>query len=164
MAPHLNNKTLKENFSHMKDGQEVSFSSHEIIKARLHYNQDGAAATATKEKETGTLQTSPEQLAFLVQFLNSPECTERSSYKTADCKGKKRSWPSDILGGGTQPVLHLKHNKEKLFSMYHKTCEEMSEKPIGLTILQWADSRKFPSTHRNGRALQYLYRKWGRKL
>lgn len=98
----------------MKDGQEVSFSSHEIIKARLHYNQDGAAATATKEKETGTLRTSPEQLAFLVQFLNSPECTERSSYKTADCKGKKRSWPSDILGGGTQPVLHLKHNKEKL--------------------------------------------------
>lgn len=91
----------------MKDGQGVSCSSHEITKARLHYNQHGAAATATKEKETGTMRTSPEQLAFLVQFLNSPECTERSSYKTADCKGKKRSWLSDILGGGTQPVLHL---------------------------------------------------------
>ena len=114
MAPHLNNKTLKENFSHMKDGQEVSCSPHEIIKGRLHYNQDGAAATATKEKETGTLRTSPEQLAFLVQFLNSPECTERSSYKTADCKGKKRSWPSDILGGGTQPV-HLQQNKDELY-------------------------------------------------
>lgn len=118
----------------MKDGQEVSCSSHEITKARLHYNQHGAAATASKEKETGTMRTSPEQLAFLVQFLNSPECTERSSYKTADCKGKKRSWLSDILGGGTQPVLHLKHNKEKLFSMYHKKCEEMGEKPIGRTL------------------------------
>lgn len=90
----------------MKDGQEVSCSSHEITKARLHYNQHGAAATASEEKETATMRTSPEQLAFLVQFLHSPECTERSSYKTADCKGKKRSWLSDILGGGTQPVLH----------------------------------------------------------
>ena len=86
--------------------------------------------------ETATMRTSPEQLAFVVQFfIHSQECTERSpTKKTADCKGKKRSWLNDILGGGTQPVLHLKHNKEKPFSMYRKKCEEMGDKPIGRTL------------------------------
>ena len=134
MAPHLDNKTLKENFRYMKDGQKISCTSYEITQARLHCSQHGAAATASKEQETPAMRTSSEQLAFLVEFLHSPECTERSSYKTADCSGKRKSWLSDILGGGTQPVLHLKHNKEKLFSMYKEKCEEMSETPIGRTL------------------------------
>ena len=118
----------------MKGGQKVSCTPCEITQARLHYSQHGAAATASKEQETTVMRTTPEQLAFLVEFLHSPECTERSSYKTADCSGKRRSWLSDILGGGTQPVLHLKHNKEKLFSMYREKCEEISETPIGRTL------------------------------
>ena len=142
VAPHLDNKTLKENFSYMKGGQKVSCTPYEITQACLHYSQHGAAATASKKQET-TMRTSPEQLAFLVEFLHSPECTERSSYKTADCSGKRRSWLSDILGGGMQPVLHLKHNKEKLFSMYKEKCEEMSETPIGRTgVLFWCEEKK----------------------
>ena len=107
---------------------------HEITQARLHYNQHGAAATVSKDEETTAMRTSQEQLAFLVEFLRSPECTERSSYKTADCSGRRRSWLSDILGGGAQPVLHLKHNKEKLFCMYKEKCEEVGGKPIGRTL------------------------------
>ena len=118
----------------MKGGQKVSCTPYEITQARLHFSQHGAAATASKEQETTVMRTSPEQLAFLVEFLHSPDCTERSSYKTADCSGKRRSWLSDILGGGAQPVLHLKHNQEKLFSMYREKCEEMSETPIGRTL------------------------------
>lgn len=118
----------------MKDGQQVSCTAHEITQARLHYNQHGAAATVSKDEETTAMRTSQEQLAFLVEFLHSPECTERSSYKTADCSGRRRSWLSDILGGGAQPVLHLKHNKEKLFCMYKEKCEEVGGKPIGRTL------------------------------
>ncbi|KAJ7359008.1 hypothetical protein OS493_019915 [Desmophyllum pertusum] len=81
VAPHLDNKTMKENFNYMKDGQKISCTSYELTQARLHYSQHGAAATASKEQETTAMRTSPEQLAFLVEFLHSPECTERSSYK-----------------------------------------------------------------------------------
>ena len=134
MAPHLDNNTLKENFSYVKNSQKVPCTTYEITQARLHYHQYGAAATSSKEQETTAMRTSPEQLAFLVEFLHSHECTERSSYKTADCSRKGRSWLSDILGGHTQPVLHLKHNKEKLFSMYQQKCQEMDETPIGRTL------------------------------
>ncbi|KAJ7372977.1 hypothetical protein OS493_015446 [Desmophyllum pertusum] len=97
VAPHLDNKTMKENFNYMKDGQKISCTSYELTQARLHYSQHGAAATASKEQEQQQCVQVQKQLAFLVEFLHSPECTERSSYKTADCSGKRRSWLSDIL-------------------------------------------------------------------
>lgn len=98
------------------EGQSISATvcqvhcsnKYKITQALLHHHQYGAAATSSKEQETTSICTSPEQLAFLVEFLHSTECTERSSYKTTDCSRKGRTWPSDILGGHTQKVLHLK--------------------------------------------------------
>lgn len=69
------------------EGQSISATvcqvhcsnKYKIIQALLHHHQYGAAATSSKEQETTTICTSPEQLAFLVEFLHSTECTERSS-------------------------------------------------------------------------------------
>ena len=112
VAPHLGNlcwRTISATLC-----QVHCSNKYKITQALLHHHQSGAAATSSKEQETTTICTSPEQLAFLVEFLHSTECTERSSYKATDCSRKGRTWPSDILGGHTQKVLHLKHNKEKL--------------------------------------------------
>ena len=120
VAMHLSNDKLKEQFQHVNNkGETVSCTSYEITQARLHCHKHGAAAAA-HEQQMGCpkFKTPMEDLAFVVDFLHSPECIERSSYKTAPCSGKKASWLSELLGCGNQPVMYLKRNKQKLYFMY----------------------------------------------
>jgi len=108
VAPHLGNLRWRRISATLC--QVHCSNKYKITQALLHHHQYGAAAaTSSKEQETTTMCTSPEQLAFFVEFLHSTECTERSSYKTTDCSRMGRTWPSDILGGHTQKILHLKH-------------------------------------------------------
>lgn len=104
VAPHLGNlcwRTISATVC-----QVHCSNKYKITQALLHHHQYGAAATSSKEQETRTICTGPEQLAFLVELLHRTECTERSSYKTTDCSRKGRTRTSDILGGHTQKVLH----------------------------------------------------------
>jgi len=40
---------------------------------------------------------------------------------------------SELLGGGTQPVLWLKKNKAQLYEQYKSQCHDSQRKPIGKT-------------------------------
>ena len=131
MALHMTNKQLKDSFKRTDvNGQIKCCTDYEITKARMHSESHGAAADRPKQK-TVRICTSAEDVAFLLDFLHNPETVERSSYKTASCEGKKGSWVSELLGGGTQPVLWLKRNKASLYEQYKLECNNTQRKPIG---------------------------------
>ena len=108
----MTNKQLKDSFKRSDvSGQIKCCTDYEITKARLRSKSHGAAADKPKQK-TVRICTSAEDVAFPLDFLHNPETVERSSYKTASCEGKKGSWISELLGGGTQPVLWLAKEKQ----------------------------------------------------
>ena len=54
--------------------------------------------------------------------------------QTASCEGKNKSWITELLGGGDQPVLWLKQNKNALYNRYKQECEQSGVKPISLSM------------------------------
>lgn len=136
VALHMTNKQLKDIFKRTdRNGQIQPCTDYEITKARLHNKNYGAAADGSQKKRTVRICTSAEDVAFLIDFLHNPEAVERSSYKMASCEGKKGSWISELLGGGTQPVLWLKKNKAALYQQYQLECDKNTRKPIGRLII-----------------------------
>ena len=108
----MSNKQLKDIFKRTdRNGQIQPCNDYEITKARLHNKNYGAAADGSQKTRIVRICTSAEDVAFSIDFLHNPESVERSSYKTASCEGRKGSWISELLGGGTQPVLWLKKTK-----------------------------------------------------
>ena len=108
----MTNKQLKDFFKITNVNRQIKCcTDYEITKARLHSKSHGAAADSPKQKPV-RICTSAEDVAFRLDFLHNPETVERSSYKTASCEGKKGSWISELLGGGSQPVLWLKKKKK----------------------------------------------------
>ena len=125
IAEHYSNKDLKAIFTTVgEDGKTRSCSDYEITKARLHSKTYGAAAPTPSRKFVSSTHTiDPETISFVLDFIHNPDCVQYSSYKTASCEGKGKSWISDLLGGGQQPVLWLKQNKSKLYDKYKLECE-----------------------------------------
>ena len=62
----------------------------------------------------------PEPIAFVLEFVHHPDSIEYSSHKLASCDGKQKSWISELLGRGNQPVVWLKQNKTALYYRYKK--------------------------------------------
>ena len=131
----MTHKELQEKFKHLdKNGEMKSCSNYEITKAKLYQKHHGAAATEQSCKRPVRRACTPvEDIAFLLEFVHSPDAVQRSSYKTASCEGKKGSWMSELLGGGTQPVMWLKKNKARLYQQYVEECNANEKKPIGKT-------------------------------
>lgn len=128
----MSNQELKNTFKRTdKNGESHSCTDYEITKARLHCKSYGPGADCPERPKPVRICTSAEDVAFLLDFLHNPETVERSSYKTASCEGKKGSWVSELLGGGTQPVLWLKKNKAQLYEQYKSQCHDSQRKPIG---------------------------------
>ena len=133
VAPHMSAKELQDAFKHSnKNGEITSCTPYEITKAKIHQKLYGATAKQPK-KPIIRMCTPIEDIAFVLEFLHSPEAVQRSSYKTASCEGKKGSWISELLGGGTQPVMWLKKNKARLYQHYREECTKKERKPIGKT-------------------------------
>lgn len=130
----MTTKELQEKFKHVdKDGEIKSCTHYEITKAKIHQKLHGATAEKSCKMPVRRVCTPIEDIAFLLEFVHSPEVVQRSSYKTASCEGKKSSWMSELLGGGTQPVMWLKKNKARLYEQYVEECKENEKKPIGKT-------------------------------
>ena len=106
----------------------MSCTDYEITKSRIHAKCHGAGAESGGRQKTVRICTSAEDVALLLDFLHNPETVERSSYKTVSCEGKKGSWISELLGGGTQPLLWLKKNKAQLYQQYKLECENSQRK------------------------------------
>ena len=54
--------------------------------------------------------------------------------QTASCEGKNKSWITELLGGGDQPVLWLKQNNNALYNRYKQECEQSGVKPIRFSM------------------------------
>ena len=136
IAEHYSNKDLKAVFTTVgEDGKTRSCSGYEITKARLHSKMYGAAAPTPSRKFVSSTHTiDPETISFVLDFIHNPDCVQYSSYKTVSCEGKGKSWISDLLGGGQQPVLWLKQNKSKLYDKYKLEFENKGIKHISKTM------------------------------
>ena len=75
-----------------------------------------------------------EDIAFLLDFIHSLDCVEPSSYRTATCGEKHKSWISDLMGGGSQPVLWLKQNKNRLDEKYAEESKRNRCRTISKTM------------------------------
>ena len=119
VAQQYTNKEIKQMFRFTNSlGEEVSCIDYELTKARLHSKMycPGAALPIIRRQCSHKLP--PETIAFFLEFIHHPDSVEYSSYKTGPCDGKHKSWISDLLGGGNQPVLWLKQNKSALYDRY----------------------------------------------
>ena len=102
VAPHMAVKELQETFEHPnKQGVMKPCTAYEITKAKIHNKVHGATCDVPKSKPVTRVCTPVEDIAFLLEFIHSPESVARSSHKTASCEGKKGSWISELMGGGT---------------------------------------------------------------
>ena len=119
VAQQYTNKELKQMFKFTNSrGEEVSCTDYELTKARLHSKMHGPRAALPKIRRHYSHKLPPETIAFVLEFIHHPDSVEYSSYKTALCDGKPKSWIIELLGGGNQPVLWLKQNKSALYDRY----------------------------------------------
>ena len=134
IAQQYTNKELKETFKYTNSrGEEVSCTDYEITKARLHSKMYGPGASVPKVNRRPSQKLPVETIAFVLEFIHHPDSVEYSSYKTASCEGKKKSWVSELLGGGCQPVLWLKQNKSALYERYKRECEQLEIRAISFS-------------------------------
>ncbi|KAL9956877.1 hypothetical protein ACROYT_G038430 [Oculina patagonica] len=134
VAQQYTNKELKEIFKYTNSrGEEVFCTDYEITKARLHSKVCGPGASVPKVNRRPCQKLPPETIAFVLEFIHHPDSVEYSSYKTASCEGKQKSWVSELLGGGNQPVLWLKQNKSALYDRYKQECQQLKIKAISFS-------------------------------
>ena len=100
VAQQYTNKEIKQMFRFTNSQGEVS-----CTKARLHGKMYGPGAALPKIRHQYSHKLPPETIAFVLEFIHHPDSEEYSSYKCAPCDGKQKSWISELLGGGNQPVL-----------------------------------------------------------
>ena len=125
VAQQFTNKELKQIFRVTNSqGDEICCTDYEITRARLHSKLYGPGASVPKISRQCCQKLPPETIAFVLEFIHHPDSVEYSSYKTASCDGKNKSWISELLGGGNQPVLWLKQNKSALYDRYKQECEQ----------------------------------------
>ena len=106
VAQQYTNKEIKQMFRFTNtQGEEVSCTDYELTKARLHSKMYGPGAALPKIRHQCSHKLPPETIAFVVELIHHPASEEYSSYKRAPCDGKQKSWISELLGGGNQPVL-----------------------------------------------------------
>ena len=100
-------------------GQTKSCSGYELTKARLHCETNVAGAEVPKNTHcSGTHIIEPEVLSFVLDFIHHPDTVQYSSYTTASCEGKSKSWVSELLGGGQKPVMWIKQNRSRMYQRY----------------------------------------------
>ena len=134
VAQQFTNKELKQIFRVTNSqGDEICSTDYEITRARLHSKLYGPGASVPKISRQCSQKLPPETIAFVLEFIHHPDSVEYSSYKTASCDGKNKSWISELLGGGNQPVLWLKQNKSALYDRYKQECEQLEIKPISFS-------------------------------
>ena len=134
VAQQYTNKELKQMFRFTNSrGEEASCTDYELTKARLHSKMYGPGAALPKIRCQYSHKLPPETIAFVLEFIHHPDSVEYSSYKTAPCDGKYKSWISELLGGGNQPVLWLKQNKSALYDRYKQECEQLEIRPISFS-------------------------------
>ena len=162
VAEQYSNKELKQMFRFTNSrGEEVSCADYELTKSRLHSKMYGPGAALPKIRRQYSHKLPPGTIAFVLEFIHHPDSVEYSSYKTAPCDGKHKSWISELLGGGNQPVLWLKQNKSALYDRYKQECEQLEIRPISFsTFFKGLSAGNFKNNGREGRTLQYLHRTW----
>ena len=114
-------------------GEEVSCTDYELTKARLHSKMYGSGVTLPKIRRQYSHKLPPETIALVLELIHHPDSVEYSSYKTVPCDGKHKSWISELLGGGNQPVLWLKQNKSALYDRYKQECGQLEIRPISFS-------------------------------
>ena len=136
VANNFTNKDLKAKFRYKTNCEnEVSCTDYEITQARLHSQIFGPGLEKPPHKKMPRQFYTPvEDIAFLLDFIHSSDCVEPSSYRTATCEGKRKSWISDLMGGGSQPVLWLKQNKNRLYEKYAEESKRNRRRTISKTM------------------------------
>ena len=145
IAQQYTNKQLKEIFKYTNSqGEEVLCTDYEMTKARLHSKVYGPGASVPKVNRRPCQKLPLETIAFVLEFIHHPDSVEYSSHKTASCEGKNKSWVSELLGGGCQPVLWLKQNKSGLYERYKRECEQLEIRAISFsTFFKGISARNF---------------------
>ena len=106
VAQQYTNKEIKQMFRFTNSrGEEVSCTDYELTKARLYSKMYGPGAALPKIRRKYSHKLPPETIAFVLEFIHHLDSEEYSSYKSGPCDGKQKSWISELLGGGNQPVL-----------------------------------------------------------
>lgn len=121
LAPHFKNKELKT---------AIPCTDYELTEARKHAMLYGEGATPPTLKGIKRFRIPPEDLAFVLNFVHSPDNTCRSSHRMASCEGTKSSWISDLFDQKQQPVMWLKDGRFHLYQKYRTECENAGRKPI----------------------------------
>ena len=80
-------------------------ADYELTKARLYSKMYGPGAALPKIRRQYGHKLPPETIAFVLEFIHHLDSEEYSSCKSGPCDGKQKSWMSELLGGGNQPVL-----------------------------------------------------------
>ena len=114
----------------------ICCTDYEITRARLHSKLYDPGASVLKISRRCSQKLPPETIAFVLEFIHHPDSVEYSSYKTASCDGRYKSWISELLLEGNQPILWLKQNKSALYDRYKQECEKLEIKPISFRELQ----------------------------
>ena len=97
VAQQYTNKEIKRMFRFTNSrGEEVSCTDYELA---------GPGAALPKIRCQYSHKLPPEAIAFVLEFIHHLDSEEYSSYKSGPCDGKQKSWISELLGGGNQPVL-----------------------------------------------------------
>ena len=96
IANHFSNKELKKAFP---------CTDYEITEARRHASFIGAGATPPNVPRVTRYRIPVEDLAFVVNFLHSPDNATRSSHRIASSEGKKSSWLSNL--SKKKPTSHV---------------------------------------------------------
>ena len=93
VAQQYTNKEIKQMFRfNNSQGEEVSCTDYELTKARLHGKMYGPGAALPKIRHQCSHKLPPETIAFVLEFIHHPDSEEYSSYKSAPCDGKQKSW------------------------------------------------------------------------
>ena len=121
LAPHFRNKELKS---------AIPCTDYELTEARKHAVLYGEGATPPTLKGIKRFRIPPEDLAFVLNFVHSPDNTCRSPHRMASCEGAKSSWISDLFDQKQQPVMWLKDGRSHLYQKYRTECENAGRKPI----------------------------------
>ena len=146
VAGHFTNEELKEKFLYKANSDiEVPCTDYKITQAKLHSQLFGPGLEKPSSKVSlRQFYTPVEDISFLLEFIHSSDCVEPSPYRTATCEGKRKSWISDLMGGGAQLVLWLKHNKSKLYEKYAEESKRNGRRTISRTMFyQGLDAGNF---------------------
>ena len=121
LDPHFRNKELKS---------AIPCTDYELTEAHKHAVLYGEGATPPTLKGIKRFRIPPEGLAFVLNFVHSPDNTCRSSHRMASCEGAKSSWIYDLFHQKQQPAMWLKDGRSHLYQKYTTECKNAGRKPI----------------------------------